>query len=205
MNFRAVVGSLHYSRKEKLECRCCPDQYIGTLSELEAAGVITTRKPVEERPVTGALIVVLESPHKKEFEKEPAPAKGNTGLLLAKHLRQVVCSVSIGNPAVILMNAVQYQCSLGCAPVKYRDEVFTAAWNNGARQDFIRRLGSLYQPDDYVLCCCTKGSHPRHYGELRQKVVAAIVESVPPGRVLRRTHPSSWYRKTNRSYEWASA
>lgn len=205
MNFRAVVGSLDNFRKERLECRCCPDQYIGTLSELEAAGVSVTRSPAEDRPVTGALIVVLESPHKKEYENEPAPAKGITGLLLAKHLGEVVSRLAVDNPAVILMNAVQYQCSLGCAPVKYRDQVFTAAWNDGARENFIRRLGSLYKNNDYVLCCCTKGSHPRHYGELRQKVFAAIVESVPSDRVLRRTHPSSWYQKKNRNHEWALA
>ena len=175
------------------------------LEELEVSGAIATRLSPDQRPLASGLIVVLESPHTKEFKGEPAPAAGATGRLLAKHLRTVVGALIVQNPPIVLMNAVQYQCSLGSLPKMHRDEVFAAVWDGGAREDFIRRLRQIYMPGDYVVCCCTQGIDIQRFGELRQKVLAAIVETVPSNKVLRRTHPSSWRSPINRTYEWESA
>jgi hypothetical protein len=100
------------------------------------------------------------------------------------------------------MNAIQHQCSLGKKTALYRDKVFLATWREFGRSDFVARLKAAYQPNDLVICACTKGGNEG--APLRQLVYAAMVEALPQGTlILRRTHPCSWFSLRNRTIEWS--
>lgn len=188
-----------------LEVRPCPDQVVGTLGALKINGRITSRTPISDRPSQSAVIMVLESPHISEFTSEIGPAKGITGTLIAKYAHSVKgIDGSKGDTSLLLMNAIQHQCSLGMDTSLYRDDVFHAAWNDFGKAHFVARLKAAYQPNDLVVCACTKGSSNKGGPSLRQLVYAAMVEALPAGtRILRRTHPSSWFAKKNLIHEWS--
>ena len=56
----------------------------------------------------------------------------------------------------LIVNSVQYQCSLGQKTDNYRDLLFTANWMENCRKDFINRI-KHYKADLYINSC-TKGS-----------------------------------------------
>ncbi|WP_026395904.1 hypothetical protein [Acetobacterium malicum] len=82
------------------------------------------------------IVVILESPHKDEFldNGESFPANGTTGNKLQEHflglIQTAINNLEDGEYKVILMNAIQYQCSLGVETNYYRDENFKNIWNN---------------------------------------------------------------------------
>ena len=66
------------------------------------------------------IVVVLESPHKDEFNNQNFPngnpALGKTGEMLQKYFENILrknISYLPDNYRVILMNSIQFQCSLG--------------------------------------------------------------------------------------------
>lgn len=204
--FAAVVRGLIVTPPVQLEERACPDQYVGTLGQLRADGVIASRFMSSTRPNHSAVLLILESPHIFEFRHPLGPAKGTTGRLIAKHALCVPGLHGKDNASLVLINAIQYQCSLGEKPSRHRDEVFIAAWQNFGRSDFVARLKATYQASDLVVCACTKGGDGELNTSLRQLVYAAIVDALPKeARILRRTHPSSWFSQKNRDHEWAAA
>lgn len=203
LSFSAVVRKNIKNPPEPLEERCCPDQMVGTLGQLKIDGRITQRSAVSARDKHSAVLLIIESPHISEFKGVPGPAKGKTGKELAKHALSVPGLQGWGNAPVVLINAIQYQCSLGKKTALYRDEVFLATWYKFGRSDFIARLKALHQPNDLVVCACTKGGATRKGVSLRQLVYAAIVDALPRETlILRRTHPYSWHSKRNRDSEW---
>jgi hypothetical protein len=204
--FSAVVRRIIETPPEPLEVRACPDQIVGTLSQLQSDGMIAARAPASNRPNHSAVLLVLESPHTYEFKDPSGPAKGSTGRLIARHGLSVRGLQGSDNASLVLINAIQYQCSLGEKPSRYRDEVFLAAWQEFGRSDFCVRLKAIYRANDIVVCACTKGDLGLANKSLRQLVYEAIVEVLPKqARVLRRTHPSSWHSQRCREYEWSAA
>lgn len=202
MDFHKIVSSLDLS--PVIEKRVCPDQYVGRVLEIEAAGGIVLRSSASCRPDENALLLVLESPHIQEFKEQPAPAQGKTGISIAKFLRKVPgLDATTGYP-VILINAIQYQCSLGMPTARFRDKVFVAVWKAGGEQDFVARLEALCRPGDMVVCCCTKGNSNDRTAQLRQIVYGAIHDTIPTALILRRTHPAGWNVRKNRIYEWSA-
>ena len=206
MSLVAIVKSLGIQKPASLREGRCPDQYIGTLDELTENGEIKIRIEASRRPDRAGVIVVLESPHIEEFEGEPGPAGGPTGRLLSAYLKDVLGAGTTDDSPVILVNAVQLQCSLGMKPVHHRTRVFTAIWNKCGRDDFIRRMSMIARPNDIILCACTKGTKQKgdRTTDLRQVVYTAICEWSPQVQVVRSTHPASWARERNRRYEWAA-
>lgn len=179
------------------QSRPCPDQWIGSLSSLQNYKEKLTwprvvRQPALMRPDKPALIVVLESPHRDEYEGDPGPAKGATGRAMAKWLQTVAGSAVGADVPVILMNAVQYQCTLGIRGKKgsrVRDKIFLASWKAFGESDFKVRLDSIYRNGDIVMCCCTVGETKP---SLRNHVYRAIEDARESATVLRRMHPASW-------------
>lgn len=96
---------------------------------------------------------------------------------------------------LILVNAIQYQCSLGVPTRRYRDKVFRSLWENGGADDFERRLQQLYRPGDMLFNCCT-GSGPRK--GLRQLVTAVIRSSLGSVPLYSGPHPFGWFSERNR-------
>ncbi len=202
LDFSGLVGSLGIRTGIAIEGRLCPDQYIGRLGDLGLAGAMSHRFAADSRPRGGGLLVVLESPHIEEFRGEPAPARGRTGRNIAKYLGQVAPAGVGPDSPVVLVNAIQLQCSLGFPTECFRDKVFTAVWNSGGRADFVDRLRRLSRPRDLVLCCCTKGASQKPVAHLRQLVYTAICETLPTVTCSRRTHPAAWHKPELRDYEW---
>jgi hypothetical protein len=205
IDFSAVVESLGIVTSTAIEERRCPDQYIGRLGDLASTTAITYRSGAESRLDGRGLLVVLESPHIAEFADEPGPARGTTGSNIAKYLCEIApTGVSLDLP-VLLINAVQFQCSLGYPTKRYRDSIFSAVWTQGGRADFVGRLRRVFRPQDLVLCCCTKGASRKPASQLRQLVYQAISEALPEVICLRRTHPAGWHNSHLRQYVWTIA
>jgi hypothetical protein len=188
---------------ESLEKRTCPDQYVGLVSEIkEVDRGFGSRKDPMCRPGEQAVILVLESPHIEEFKDERGPAKGVTGRNIVSFIGEVLGLKDKIEGPLILMNAVQYQCSLGQPTKEYRDEVFTATWQGGGKEDFISRLTKIYRDGDTIICACTRGYMSDRKRHLRQLVYTAIQEAYPNATVLLRTHPAAWHWPANRIRVW---
>lgn len=208
--FRALAeDELRVMREsgERIEERPCKDQFVGIVSEILET-MAFERTPIRRREYD-CLIIILESPHIDEYlgEGDPQPANGTTG----ENIRNTeywndVFGERFNNYGLILMNAIQYQCSLRDIP-RFRDRIFKRVWVNGGRTDLLRRLKRYVGEGDVIVNCCTKGN-PNAKEHLRDLVQDAIKgcewkgQSTPE--VLKRTHPSSWGRsKGNRkNQDW---
>lgn len=205
MDFSEIAARHLFEGLSKIEARPCPDQYVGEVTAIEENKVFPVRARLSERPTNRpCVLLVLESPHISEFKEEPAPAKGPTGINIALYLRRVQGLESINGFGLILINAVQYQCSLGFPTKKFRDVVFLDVWESGGRRDFSERLHGLYQPGDKVVNCCTKGSSPNPERQLRVLVQRTIENTLSGVPVLQRNHPSAWHFPANRARDWSS-
>lgn len=194
-------------RRAALEERRCPDQYVGVISEIEQEGDFTCRVPAAQRPRNlSCVLLVLESPHTSEFEGRPGPAKGTTGKRIIRYLREVPGLRDKRDFGLLLVNAVQFQCSLGLRTSEVRDAVFLDAWVNGGSTDFASRLQMLYRDGDLVVNCCTRGNSRTAASHLRAQVQPTVASVLPPGtEVLRRNHPAGWHSPKNRTREWVYA
>lgn len=192
--FLSAVNAVVASPLPRFTSELCPDQYVGILSEMAPkAPDFPVRRNVTERPMDQpCVLLILESPHLREFIGAPGPAKGPTGRLIRTHLPSALASQVTPAHGLILVNAVQNQCSLGCPPKEHRDAVFLSAWYRYARATFVQRLGAVLREEDYVLNACTKGGGRLRQPELRQLVEAAIREVRREGSNRRMCHPSSW-------------
>jgi hypothetical protein len=194
------------------EKRICPDQYVGIVKDLNneqnrTAKDFLGRKLADSRP-TGepCLILILESPHINEFEDGLGPAKGPTGARIRSHiLDEALGFRGYSDYGLILVNAIQYQCSLGDSTRKHRDRIFRCVWENGGKECFIERIKKYFHDGDVIAICCTKGKDRCDVSnELRVLVHKAIKEEevlVKVGKVLRKTHPASWWSSRNRGAE----
>ena len=217
----------------------CPDQYVGIVDIKKQGCLHEWYVKWEECYITDdernqksdnlcnndskVLALVLESPHKKEFDNffQAGPAKGSTGENIKKYFPQVLFNylpykkhkdkieydsskqIPDGKYKVLLINAVQFQCSLGESTTKYRDDIFTNMWNynvnndqNVVQDDFKSRLES-HSPC-VVINCCTKGNFKdkekdKHLKGLVQKAINDA--TIPNLLKLRAAHPSSIYFK----------
>jgi hypothetical protein len=185
----------------------CPDQFVGEIMvdrnrvsnpAGNARGSDFARRenvPPWERQDGPVVILIIESPHTAEFEGDIGPAKGKTGETIralfgqACDLRQCLEN---GSYPLVLVNAIQYQCSLACPTRCYRDKVFHEVWNHGGKSDFMSRIKALYVEGDVIINACTAGSmKPRNWELVRDtlkemNLVAARVE-----------HPANWARRQN--------
>ena len=143
------------------------------------------------------LVIILESPHVKEYwdqgkKDDPTPAIGKTGKNLSKKLQDLIDSVieyerpnsnlSSNKFDIILMNSIQYQCSLGIDTKYLRDKVFRKLWDDSAtkigkdknrktlntKEDFINRL-TEYEPD-YIFNLCTKGNETKEESKIVENI-----------------------------------
>lgn len=199
----------------------CPDQYVGMVGEMMGAPKFPNRdeRPFESRPEgIPCLVMILESPHKYEFSGDEAigPANGSAGSLI----RSADCWTKIfgyedgilrySSYGLILMNSIQYQCSLGIDTSVYRSEVFGEMWESPLVQnDFIKRLTSyLIHKDDVVVNCCTgAGAKPPLRNRVQDVIQNAIEDKeftkIPT--FLRRAHPSSWKNRYAKNEDWPYA
>lgn len=121
----------------------------------------------------GRIIIILESPHDDEYNENHmpiGPAYGKTGQNINKYFCEILndfqkvsgYKLQSQKYYVILVNAIQKQCSLGMDPLVYRDIMFLSYWEKDKwRDDFICRLRkSVYGgKDSFIINCCTRGKH----------------------------------------------
>lgn len=150
------------------------------------------------------LVIVLESPHVSEFsDKEHIePAKGETGNNISKYLCDVLFryillknqenigaysvahSLDNGQYEVCLVNAIQYQCSLGLSLIdaNVKNRALAELWENSQIEaNFIKRLKE-YEPD-IIINSCTE--------TIKQDVQEVINAAFPNVIRLQSAHPSS--------------
>lgn len=188
----------------------CIDKNVGSISALSNSGRFDYKNvcPVGPR----RLILILESPHRYEFDSDqasltcPKPAQGETGRQIRLHIRHIAKSSPMrmdDDFDLILVNAVQYQCSLGTQPLNkaIRNKVFEEFWSlESAQNDFKERLSTAYRSDrnDVILNCCTGG---KRKNALRQKVTETIQKWGKNAELFRGCHPSSWRYPSNKKVE----
>ena len=182
------------------------------------------RKIVDESIKT--IVIVLESPHTDEFlmngkNESIGVAVGKTGENLFNWLPEVLLNyvpcvvdkktakakyysaknIESGTYAIKIVNAIQYQCSLGAATEKYRDCVFSKMWElQKVKENFIDRLKQ--SNPDIIINCCTKGYYEKgeEEEELRIKVQKEIDLHKFNVLILRSAHPSSYHFKAGLFY-----
>lgn len=214
----------------------CPDQYVGIIN-IEKNGCVSnwnvgwekdsifikdktkrqSNSDTLQNEDISVMAIVLESPHKDEFDNNQAigPAIGTTGNNIEKYLPKEILDylargdekIPSGRYKVLLINAIQYQCSLGTYTNKYRDKIFSKMWKsqninkeNEDKNDFCNRLES-HNPK-VVINCCTKGKFKNKEikKHLRKLVQNKISEYCNGKNILelRASHPSRWDIKRNR-------
>lgn len=202
IDFEKIVNRVVSLQGRPLEIRACPDQYLGKVAGFVEVPLTEGRTPAQKRTSEPCILLILESPHKEEFVGEPGPAKGFTGEMIKQHLGTVLGLPDLENYGLILVNAIQHQCSLGSNTTVYRDRIFRAVWSNGGAENFQKRIVSIFQVGDLIVNCCTKGNDFELYGPLRNLVEVALKASIPNTESVRRTHPSSWFEAKQRGKEW---
>jgi hypothetical protein len=175
---------------------------VGTLDQLLEQATFPCRLATDQRPQGPALILILESPHIDEYVDEPGPAKGFTGGMIRQHLRAAIDLAGRQEFGLVLMNAIQYQCSLGSNTVVYRDRVFRAVWAQGGKEALQTRIVGAVKPGDLVMNCCTKGNDFEIHPPLRSLVETAIREVMPEIETIKRMHPAAWRDPGWRGKAW---
>lgn len=230
----------------------CPDQVVGII-EKDSTNFIflnyCSTKSNKYQPVfqrlevskckelnENVIVIVLESPHIDEYDpdtKKPiGPAYGKTGDLINKHLIGILNSeprirtLKNGSYDLILVNAIQHQCSLGENTRFYRDAMFFYYWEKEKyRTDFKERLNNIfskYSGDKILINSCTKGAHSdlitNHKGKITKKYIEELgvssveykdslsgyvnqeikcIDNISIIKLYNTPHPSSWYVKKN--------
>ena len=172
--------------------RPCPDQCVGPVADVHGAPEFY-RSDLIDASSEMRVILVMESPHKAEFDNGSpvGPANGPTGFNIRKLLHKVLLSVGHDSESsqLVLMNAVQYQCSLGEPTKNHRDAVFQKVWSLGGKEDFRERLSGVFSRvrGGIVINACTRGNTSE---PLRDMVKVVIDEVV--GEHWRTAHPFGW-------------
>ena len=203
-----------YDKSEHFSGKLCPDQYICNIEIIKNYYFNqNTRKnifpkdsvTVIEKNIPNAeniLILILESPHKDEFDKngEPlGPANGTTGRSIREHIAKIFPNFS--DYHLILMNAIPFQCSLGVATEHFRDNVFKAAWDDdkvgaGFFEDRLKKLLKKLQNKNVVVVnACTKDNDDKKQNGRKTNVTNVIKELIKTKTAVKEVwetpHPSS--------------
>lgn len=200
--FEQVVHDVVSLQGRPIETRQCPDQYLGSIGALLKKPLFPIRSPAQNRPNEACVLMILESPHIDEFIDEPGPAKGLTGEMIRQHLTESLSIHGLEDYGLVLVNAIQHQCSLGSNINVYRDRIFRAVWSKGGEGHFRKRLADLYQAGDVVVNCCTRGNDYEMHSPLRNLVETAIRTEIPHVKSIRRMHPASWRNVQWRATMW---
>jgi len=200
----------------------CEDQFVAIIEITKEKVVYVENdfskrknsKEYENQRYLDTIALVLESPHKEEFKniQDIAPAKGTTGKnieamllgILAKYIyindihqhgaySLTNSKIKYGKYKLLLINAVQYQCSLGSLSgekyKKRRDDIFSEMFSNQyVKTDFKERL-EIYNPK-IIINCCTGGEYRKVAG-LQKLVQNEIDANFPNSIKLIGSHPAS--------------
>lgn len=205
--FLAAAAKIGRRPQRSVERRRCEDQFVGWLGANGYQGLSEEQRrrrpgppPFSEREPLPAnvgsarpIILVLESPHKDEFPAaaDPRPANGATGWNIITFSEKLASFLDFREHPVrplFIVNAIQYQCSLGDIKA-YRDSIFHYMWGKDeVRKDLLSRIRRYSAGGDFSLInACTAG---RKREKLRQLVHNHIGDASTNYKAI--THPSSW-------------
>lgn len=234
--FSTEVDSYLDEINEKVifEKRFCPDQCVGSIFIIAKQNKNEEVKNIVKNLLTNSgkndfkfrdslkklpkeskkIFLILEGPHINEYKSDAAPAKGKTGQNIRNYLKLVIYRnldkfIVDTEYKVVLINAIQYQCSLGVKKSPYRNEVFLRCWNKFGYHDFVTRLESNLNSGDIIINATTKGDKNN---EIRMMVEKAVEEVNKNGSDIRVKHPSTWGRLVNEvlmttkdlSFDWGN-
>jgi len=196
--FKKAVETEWPSPPFKRQLAPCEDKFVGIirrnssgLYEFDSMAAFVY-KPIPPHGDNSRLLVVLESPHEKEYlgENSPVPANGATGTNIRSYLGSLLKGLpSLQQAAdldVILVNAVPYQCSQGAKLTNHenrakRDRVFRAAFCAASPKpgvEFERRVSRYVRAHDIVINCCTKGVTVESLRDLVHDSLARLSEKL---------------------------
>jgi hypothetical protein len=161
------------------------------------------------------LVLILESPRYNEYDSTGAPirpANGTTGQNIFEHLCSILnnnnphsgkyCNLSTNlqgflkaqqtnNIDVWIVNAIQYQCSMGIRPINHiiKESNWIDEWCSGGN-DLLNRCGTIGTIDIFFVNLCTKGN----YVPMKQLVEDEVVNNLSSTNYCKGPHPSSWTR-----------
>ena len=158
---------------------------------------------IKDYPV---IALVLESPHKKEFELNKI-ASSFTGKNINKYFlinlyyflsfntfedciyNKKNIMIEDGIYKLILINPIQYQCSLGLKNSIYKNDIFKECWKDKSfKNDFIKRLTK--SKPTLIINCCT-GQENGNVSGLQKLVQNEIDKNFKQINRLYGYHPSS--------------
>lgn len=192
---------------QKIPQKYCPDQTVGIVAEICKRVIKSCDAPFKRDDVAYCdrevnertekrIVVILESPHKYEFRKcgkgliPNGPACYCTGCRLARNWRKLF-GRRFDKHELILVNAVQYQCSLAAAGIKYKkfkDKIVCRCLNEKPlRDDLETRLQALKGDNTFFVNACTGGVKK---GTAHTKVADILNDCKITALDL--SHPSSW-------------
>ena len=178
----------------------CPDHYIGyvSLKESNLFAIADLRYKNKRKALfhhsgdRSSIVIVLESPHVLEFRQQiTGPALGTTGEQIHSHLWGILHKSGLltkEKQDVYLVNAVQYQCSLGFDTDLYRDLIFDAMWKIG-ESCLIHRV-KKYSPATVIVASTKK---------FQKKIVEALKGQISSKILEASSHPSVWDKNTDLS------
>lgn len=195
---------------ENLEKRACPDILAGYngkfyFSKKEREKVSISDLSTDSYKECTTIVIVLESPHTYEYSSEnkfgPTPAIGKTGTNLQDYFNQdkifekIERTDEYQNYRVVLMNVIQYQCSLGVSTKIFRDDIFDGLLeDDDIVSDFVNRLSS-YNPK-VIFNGCTEGKNKKR----KKKISKIIRDNFVDVILFEMNHPSCWERKKDGSF-----
>ena len=203
----------------------CEDQFVAIIEVTQSkVDYLKNDFPKENRKLQkfyqdselDTIAIVLESPHTHEFSKNDyiGPAIGTSGTNIEKFLLGNLAKymlvndlqkngayffpnprINLGKYRILLLNSVQYQCSLGALnsddDKKRRDNIFSKMFSESAvKQDFSERL-KKHSPK-IIINCCTKGDSNTLIN-LQEIVQNEIDSNFSKALKLIGNHPSSAY------------
>ncbi|MCF4151792.1 hypothetical protein L2W58_08245 [Dethiosulfovibrio sp. F2B] len=204
-----ILDSYSKKKDKKWFCNCkCEDQWISVEEKNEGYELTPNDRPSQESD-DPCFILILESPHRREFKtydkknkklktlKTPKPANGKTGRNIQDHFIDSMAIQMDGKKKcyIYLLNAIQYQCSLGLTQnqenKKIKLDIFNKTWGNEGMENFKERLKGVYGtiPDNrptYIVNACT------NLGKLKEDITTRASE-VTEKKIFQRCHPSSGY------------
>ena len=179
-SFRKVIGEQEGIEMQEVNNNPCQDQKVGVLENgvfraEEARTDIdylynNTINPILINPILiNPIIIILESPHKKEFigDVPQGPAQGVTGRRFEKNfttlMKQSRLYDNLLNTSsdVVFVNAVQFQCSLGrslnCTEAKKtKENNWIKCFEAGGSEDLVYRITAINPIA--ILNLCTRGN-----------------------------------------------
>lgn len=179
---------------------------------------------LDETKNKASLVLILESPHKNEYDNNGAPirpANGTSGKNIYNHLCDVLNNPNTGNKfnnaneklqeflsnhikntlTVWVVNAIQYQCSMGIVPINHmiKESNWIDEWHS-SRNTLVKRLNNFMDnsvcSSAFYINLCTIGNYIP-----MKTIVGESIKPVSNNNYCEGPHPSSWTRRNAVKFE----